>query len=1348
MSIGKACLVAGLLVTSLAGMASDEGYEKWLKQRDSLLRDGSLLRRYTFAEVETSADVVKDLAGNGGDLRFVPGHSETGPIDDLQAIEGGALGARAVRLSKGWYQGASVDIEDNQLTATCWFRVSPGDGLNTVGTMLSTGGWTRGWRVIGTDPLAVCIGKVDGCAKAMATAHLPHRLWHHLAAVWDGATIELFLNGAPVATAGYAGEYVRAAVTDHFKVGFDQDGGMEPLPIDIDEVCLFGRALSKAEIAVLSRRERDPVDSIFQTADRRCAAGDYERARFEYRKLAALATLEYGKELALFNTAQTYRLEKDYAGAHETYGQILAIPRLTDYYRTYTLFKQAEVYVEQEDFEAARRVYRELMADDGGTEHSRYMAHLAIGDTYRRERNHTEARRTYETLLEEQETSDYPHDGYRVDLVGRLEAIDGLADGRAPVNQQKAREQWVNRPRHSIFVSVHGSDDHPGTENRPFATIARARDEVRRIKRERGLPDGGIAVCLRGGKYFVEETMALGAEDSGTADSPIVYRSYPGEKARIIGGRELDHYRAVDDPSVLARLPEAARGKVWVADLRAAGLSDFGQLRNRGAHGTRKPEAMELFHNTRPLQLARWPKHGWRTVSDLVDPEGDGKAHRMCYQKGKFRYSDDRPSRWTKEPDLWTAGYFLWPWNKVHTKVLSIDTVGRIVYLSPDIRWWEGYPLYHMPVRKGAPHFFYNVLGELSAPGEFYVDRDAGRLYFRPPDADGSQGSELIVSTLDAPLFSLNDVSNVALFGLTLECTWRDAVVVKGCRDTLVAGCTIRNTGCSAVVVDGGWRNGVVGCDIYDTGEGGISLAGGDWERLIPGGHFAENNYIYRFNRFSHGSSRFAVLLTGVGHRISHNVVHDGSYIAVIFSGNDHVIEYNEIYDVMSEARDGGAIYTYGEPNYLMNRGNVMRYNFIHHITEHSSPLKTHQVTGIYIDAFNAGMVMQGNILYRNTERAVFTHGPDTRIENNLFVDNNIGITQSNRTYLLRPPARVKRWKDNVLNKIRHKQPPWSSRYPQVAGILEEKKPIGAPRRIVVERNVVSGGPFMRVSGDFDYDENEIGGNWEGGRAFFRDVGKLDFRLRPGSPVFGVTGHTPLPFERIGLYQDPLRASWPVSRRCGKYYKPDRLRTGNRVAARFPPIERVSEPLACKVQRRTSPIAIDGELEAAEWGGLDKSCAIIVEQEHRTGAKNPETRTHAWLRHDDDYLYIGIEHLPDPWREGLPKEVRAVVHEWAIEGRMNQHTWWWEEGLPTGPLYVFSGRPNDAFTVHNLFNMPSGVIRELQNTIKYKTQMLDAQQYHWTAEWRAPLDALNVHPERGRRFRFSIGGTKRAGWFC
>jgi len=239
-----------------------------------------------------------------------------------------------------------------------------------------------------------------------------------------------------------------------------------------------------------------------------------------------------------------------------------------------------------------------------------------------------------------------------------------------------------------------------------------------------------------------------------------------------------------------------------------------------------------------------------------------------------------------------------------------------------------------------------------------------------------------------------------------------------------------------------------------------------------------------------------------------------------------------------------------------------------------------------------------------------------------------------------------------------------------------------------------------------------------------------------------------VPFEEIGLYRDSLRVSWPVTREYGKYYKPDKVEMVNRASAKFPPLKRVSKALEYKVHRRTSTIRIDGRPEAEEWGGLDKDRAIVVEQEHMTGAKNKEARSYAWLLYDDEYLYICIEHAPDLWRKGLPKKVSTVVHELAIEGAINHKTWWWEEGLPTGPLYVFSGRPNGTFTVHNLFNMPPGIIGELERSVEYKAAMIDPEQYHWTAEWKLPLAALNLDPRAAKKVRFNIGGTKRAGWFC
>jgi hypothetical protein len=43
----------------------------------------------------------------------------------------------------------------------------------------------------------------------------------------------------------------------------------------------------------------------------------------------------------------------------------------------------------------------------------------------------------------------------------------------------------------------------------------------------------------------------------------------------------------------------------------------------------------------------------------------------------------------------------------------------------------------------------------------------------------------------------------------------------------------------------------------------------------------------------------------------------------------------------------------------------------------------------------------------------------------------------------------------------------------------------------------------------------------------FVDPVNDDYRLRPESPAFKL-GFQPIPIEKIGPYQDPLRASWPI----------------------------------------------------------------------------------------------------------------------------------------------------------------------------------------------------------------------------
>ena len=138
----------------------------------------------------------------------------------------------------------------------------------------------------------------------------------------------------------------------------------------------------------------------------------------------------------------------------------------------------------------------------------------------------------------------------------------------------------------TLYVATDGNDawsgrlsaPNPARSDGPFATLERARDAIRQARGATGLPAGGVAVELAPGRYERSEPFALTAEDSGTADAPIVYRARAGAAVRLAGGRLVSDWRPVTDPAILDRLPHAARDHVVQADLRALGVTEYGDL--------------------------------------------------------------------------------------------------------------------------------------------------------------------------------------------------------------------------------------------------------------------------------------------------------------------------------------------------------------------------------------------------------------------------------------------------------------------------------------------------------------------------------------------------------------------------------------------------------------------------------------------------------------------------------------------------------------------------------------------------------------------------------------------------
>ena len=710
-------------------------------------------------------------------------------------------------------------------------------------------------------------------------------------------------------------------------------------------------------------------------------------------------------------------------------------------------------------------------------------------------------------------------------------------------------------PAVTVHVSPEGKDDGAGTPDRPFATLERARDEIRARRAAGTLPEGAVRVLLAAGDYRLRGTFALGTADSGRAGAPVVWEAAPGAEVRLAGGIRLSQWRPVADASVLARLPEAARSEVRAADLRACGATDLGGV----APGRTRAE---VFFDTRYLTLARYPNDGWARIADIPAdakqkrPVSDPGRPDLNRYEGPFLYDGDRPDRWTQATEVWVHGYWYHDWSDQYHQVLRFDRDRREIWPKP--------PYHGYGYKRGQRFYYLNLLEELDQPGEWYLDRENGLLYLWPPSALGE--ADVSFPELADPMISLTDVAHVQVRGLILECARGGGIEIVGGTGNLVAGCILRNLGGAAVSVRGGTRHTVRSCDVYEVAETGISLDGGDRKTLARGDHAVENCHVHHFARVRK-TYHPAIRIHGVGNRISHCLIHDAPHMGVGYAGNDHVIEFTEFTRVARETGDVGAIYAAMDWTYT---GHVFRHNYFHHI---HGPGQLGCFT-VYPDLPCGGIHLHGNV-FLDTDQVFHTNsGRGMLIENNLFVRNRRGINFSawgdSKKFL---PGGNWRMVER-LAEVGYDRPPYSTRYPMLARLAEDfargeeqVRERAIPKDNVIRRNVSWGESWfvrlrpghvglehVRVEANliadpvpFDgaptgdgksrshrNDEQEIrdilaatGNIVSPEPPRFADPATGDYRLLEDERTRAI-GFAPIPFDRIGLRLDEDRRELPV----------------------------------------------------------------------------------------------------------------------------------------------------------------------------------------------------------------------------
>jgi hypothetical protein len=752
------------------------------------------------------------------------------------------------------------------------------------------------------------------------------------------------------------------------------------------------------------------------------------------------------------------------------------------------------------DFATVRKQCARAVALEKAPVHFRSYAQLRLAQSYMATGDRAAARAEYAKIAA---TADYP-EVHRYEARECIKEIDRVAKGLPAHDPMESRTPIapVTTFAAEVYVGPNGKDGNDGTRARPFASLTQARNAVRAIK-AKGVK-GPIGVRILPGEYPVIDTLALTAEDSGQEGAPVVYQATEKGKSVFYGGARLTGFAPVTDPAIIQRLPKEGRGKVLQCDLKAKGITEYGELAVRGFGQPPSPPTLELYFDGKPMTLARWPNQGFVGIKSLVDPGNRAKG-----TPSVIEYSGDRPARWTQANDPWLFGYFRYLWADATLKIAKIDTAAHTITSAEAYKYGSG-----MDNRQGIHYYAFNLLEEIDEPGEWYLDRASGILYFYPPSAPDQATIE--IGMLPVPMITMENVTDVRIEGLDFDLARYNGIVATDCSRILIAGCTVGRMAGNGIMIHGGERDGIVGCDIHTIGRRATEVIGGERETLTPGRHYVENCQIHDFGRIDRTYTP-AIQLEGVGNHVAHNLMYDCPSSVMRIEGNDHLIEYNDVHSAVQESDDQGAMELFRNATY---RGVVFRYNRFRNVGKTGSESAVHGQAAIRFDDAISGMLVYGNLFVRSANghfgAIQMNSGRDNLMDNNVFVDCKQGISGgwnagNNVWRQLREGKQLAGFYTNAL---------YLQRYPKIATMLDEPAYNYIWRNLFAEcGSVTTGNP-----GRLDLFENGVYDTDPG----FVDAAHGDYRLKPNSPVFAKIGLRPLPLNEVGLYNDAFRASWPV----------------------------------------------------------------------------------------------------------------------------------------------------------------------------------------------------------------------------
>jgi hypothetical protein len=662
-----------------------------------------------------------------------------------------------------------------------------------------------------------------------------------------------------------------------------------------------------------------------------------------------------------------------------------------------------------------------------------------------------------------------------------------------------------------------------GTDG-PFATPARARDAARAAAGREP-----VTVRIHAGVHALAGPLRLGPEDSGSPAHPVVWTGAGGGPAVLSGGRRIAGLRPGAGGRWTADLPDVREGRLYFH---------------------------QLFVDGRRAVRARIPNEGWlRTTGPLEPYKKDKVATRGVKEiRMGFRFREgDLKASWTNPKDITLFLYHSWT-ASLHW-LDSIDEAGRAVRFSNPsgwpVGWWENEQRYRVE----------NVREGLDAPGEWYLDRAAGRLEYIPRPGEDPARVEVVAPVLDQLLVIDGDwaggrpVHDIVFRGLAFHhADWafsnrtdpvdgqaavalRAAVDLRGSLRVAFEDCEIAHVGTYAIDLGPGCRsNRIERCHLHDLGAGGIKV-----------GEFSRQSTPAKSNTVA-GAATPQFTAEGAGPRdtghttIDNCFIHDGGHVfpagvgVIVGHSAFNQISRNEICDLFYSAVSVGWVWGFGKSAAHHNRitgnhlhhigwgvlsdmggvytlgpspGTVVAHNHIHHVNSYS-----YGGWGLYTDEGSSEIVMEDNLVHDTKSGGFHQHyGRGNLIRNNILAFSR--------------EAQVQRSREDLSNSVIFVR--------NLVYCDNDRILIRAWRNgdYHVNSNVYwTTAPSEALFDNRDWDEWRATSGQDADSLLadpmFVDPAARDFRLRPGSPAEKI-GFRPVGLAGIGLHGDPAWVALPTT---------------------------------------------------------------------------------------------------------------------------------------------------------------------------------------------------------------------------